>query len=57
LKLDRDAGFASLQKPAGKLKDCRVPLAPMLGCIGVAPPGGVQYRSGFLGNYGGNGAS
>jgi amidase len=53
-KLDRAAGFASLQKPTGKLKDYRVPLAPMLGCIGVAPPGGMQYRSGFLGSFGGN---
>jgi amidase len=53
-KLDRDAGFASLQKPTAKLKDYRVPLAPMIGCIGVAPPGGMQYRSGFLGSYGGN---
>jgi len=53
-KLDRQAGFASLQKPTDKMKDYRVPLAPMLGCVGVAPPGGMQYRSGFLGNYGGN---
>jgi amidase len=53
-KLDREAGFASLQKPTGKMSDYRVPLAPMLGCVGVAPPGGNQYRSGFLGSYGGN---
>jgi acetamidase/formamidase len=53
-KLDRNAGFASLQKPTGSMKDYRVPLAPMLGCVGVAPPGGNQYRSGFLGSYGGN---
>ncbi len=26
----------------------------MLGCIGVAPPQEQSYRSGFLGNYGGN---
>jgi amidase len=53
-KLDRTAGFASLQKPTGAMKDYKVPLAPMLGCVGVAPPGGMQYRSGFLGNFGGN---
>ena len=53
-KLDREAGFASLQKPSEALKNYRVPLAPMLGCVGVAPPGGQQYRSGFLGAYGGN---
>jgi amidase len=53
-KLDRVAGFASLQKPTETLKNYRVPLAPMLGCVGVAPGGGMQYRSGFLGGFGGN---
>ena len=52
--LDREHGFAMLQKPSDKMKDYRVPLAPMLGCVGVAPPGGMQYRSGFLGSFGGN---
>ncbi|HLK69539.1 MAG TPA: acetamidase/formamidase family protein [Bryobacteraceae bacterium] len=53
-KIDREAGFASLQKPTETMKNYRVPLAPMLGCVGVAPGGGNQYRSGFLGGYGGN---
>lgn len=53
-RLDRAAGFASLQKPTEAMKNYRVPLAPMLGCVGVAPPDGAQYRSGFLGSYGGN---
>ena len=53
-KLDRKAGFASLQKPTGTMKNYRVPLAPMLGCVGVAPAGGMRYRSGFLGGDGGN---
>jgi amidase len=53
-KLDREAGFASLLKPTDVMKNYRVPLAPMLGCVGVAPGGGMQYRSGFLGSYGGN---
>src|SRR5689334_1267592 len=52
-KLDRAAGFASLQKPT-ETKDYRVPLAPMLGCVGVAPPARMQYRLGFLGGFGGN---
>jgi acetamidase/formamidase len=52
--LDREHGFAMLQKPTDKMKDYRVPLAPMLGCVGVAPPGRMQYRSGFLGSFGGN---
>ena len=53
-KLDRAAGFASLQKPTEKMKSYRVPLAPMLGCVGVAPRGGARYRSGYLGSFGGN---
>ena len=53
-KLDREGGYASLQKPTDKLKDYRVPLAPMLGCVGVAPGGNMKYRSGFLGSFGGN---
>jgi amidase len=53
-KLDREAGFAALDKPTETLKNYKVPLAPMLGCIGVAPPGAMQYRSGFLGSFGGN---
>lgn len=53
-KLDLQGGFASLAKPTETLKDYKVPLAPMLGCVGVAPQGGMQYRSGFLGSFGGN---
>jgi len=53
-KLDLQAGFASLAKPTGTMKDYKVPLAPMLGCVGVAPPSGMRYRSGFLGSFGGN---
>ena len=52
--LDRAAGFAMLQKPTETMKGYRVPIAPMLGCVGVAPGGGMQYRSGFLGSFGGN---
>jgi acetamidase/formamidase len=53
-KLDRSAGFASLQKPTETMKSYRVPLAPMLGCVGVAPRGGNRYRSGYLADFGGN---
>lgn len=53
-KLDIEAGFASLQKPTETMKNYQVPLAPMLGCVGVAPAGGMRYRSGFLGGFGGN---
>ena len=53
-KLDLQAGFASLAKPTDSMRDYKVPLAPMLGCVGVAPQGGMRYRSGFLGSFGGN---
>lgn len=52
--LDRERGVAHLKEPTGKLKDFTIPLRPMLGCIGVAPPGDMVYRSGFLGAFGGN---
>ena len=53
-KLDRESGIAVLTKPTDRLKNFQVKLAPMLGCIGVAPPGEQAFRSGQLGNYGGN---
>jgi acetamidase/formamidase len=53
-KLDREAGFASLAKPSEHLKNFRVKLRPMMGCIGVAPPDKQAFRSGWLGSWGGN---
>ena len=53
-KLDLQAGFASLAKPTETMKNYKVPLAPMLGCVGVAPDGTKSYASGFLGSFGGN---
>ncbi len=53
-KLDREKGIAVLTKPTDPLKDFQVKLAPMMGCIGVAPPGNQAFRSGRLGDYGGN---
>jgi amidase len=53
-KLDREAGVARLAKPTDRLKNYTVPLRPMLGCIGVAPPQEQSIRSGFLGAWGGN---
>jgi amidase len=52
--LDRSAGVARLTKPTGKLKDYRVPLKPMLGCVGVAPPQQQSLRTGYPGVFGGN---
>jgi acetamidase/formamidase len=53
-KLDRQLGIAVLTKPTDRLKNFQVKLAPMMGCIGVAPPSSQAFRSGYLGDYGGN---
>jgi acetamidase/formamidase len=53
-KLDREAGTATLSKPTDHLRNLKVPLTPMMGCIGVAPSNRQAYQSGNLGNYGGN---
>ena len=52
--LDRAAGVARLTKPSEHLKNYTVPLKPMLGCIAVAPPQELSFRSGYLGAWGGN---
>jgi amidase len=52
--LDRAAGVARLTKPSEHLKGYTVPLKPMLGCIAVAPPQDMSFRSGYLGAWGGN---
>ena len=48
------AGVARLAKPTKKLKNYEVPLRPMLGCVGVAPPQQLSMLSGYLGSFGGN---
>ena len=53
-KLDREAGLATPAKPTDRMKDFRVRLRPMLGCVGVAPPANQSFRSGWLGPWGGN---
>jgi amidase len=53
-RLDRERGVAVLAKPTDKLKAFTVPLRPMLGCAGVAPPRRQSILSGDLGSYGGN---
>jgi amidase len=52
--LHRQEGYAVLAKPTEKLKNFRVNLQPMLGCVGVAPPGRQALDSGWLGSFGGN---
>lgn len=53
-KLDRNNNTAGLAKPTAKLKNFRVTLRPMLGCVGVAPPNRQSFSSGWLGSWGGN---
>jgi acetamidase/formamidase len=53
-KLDRENGVAMLAKPTERLKNFRVKMQPMLGCVGVAPPQNQSLRAGWLGPWGGN---
>ena len=52
--LDREKGVARLAKPTEALKNYTVPLRPILGCVGVAPPGHMVFRTGYPGSFGGN---
>ena len=53
-KLDREAGIGTLAKPTDRMKNFKVKLQPMLGCVAVAPPMNQSYRAGYLGSWGGN---
>ena len=53
-KLDHESGLAMLKKPTDRLKNFKVKMQPMLGCVGVAPPARRAFRSGWLGSWGGN---
>ena len=53
-KLDREKNVAMLAKPTERMKNFRVTMQPMLGCVGVAPPQNQSFRSGWLGPWGGN---
>jgi acetamidase/formamidase len=52
--LDRSASVGRLKNPTPKLKNFSIPLKPMVGCIGVAPPNQQSFRAGDLGDWGGN---
>ncbi len=52
--LDRAAGLGMLAKPTERLKNLKLKLQPMLGCVGVAPPAKQTFRAGWLGSWGGN---
>jgi amidase len=53
-KLDREGGVAILAKPSEHLRNFKVPIRPMLGCVGVAPPDKQTFQAGWLGSWGGN---
>ena len=49
-----DSGTATLIKPETKLGNLVIPLAPMLGCFGVAPPRGQAISTATSAQHGGN---
>lgn len=53
-ELDLDRGTATLVKPETKLGHLTLQLEPMLGCFGVAPPGGQTISTGTSSTHGGN---
>jgi amidase len=53
-KLDKRKGIAYLEQPTEALKNFTVPLQPMLGCVGVAPPSVTAIRTVNSGVFGGN---
>jgi amidase len=53
-KLDRESGTATPDKPSEKLRNLKIKLDPMLGCVAVAPNRFESRETGDLGSYGGN---
>jgi amidase len=53
-RLDTTSGVARLDAPTPALSQLTIPLQPMLGCIGVAPPGESSVRTTDSGTFGGN---
>ncbi|HEY6454196.1 MAG TPA: acetamidase/formamidase family protein [Steroidobacteraceae bacterium] len=53
-KLDRESGTATPEKPSDKLRNLKIKLNPMLGCVAVAPNRFESRETGDLGSYGGN---
>jgi amidase len=52
--IDITASTATLRVPETKMGQLRLPLAPMLGCFGVAPEGKQSISTSTSGPYGGN---
>lgn len=53
-EIDLTQGTATLVEPQTKLGRFTLPLEPMLGCFGVAPPGGQAISTVTSGAHGGN---
>jgi len=53
-RIDRAAGTVTLVAPDTALGRFTLPLAPMLGCFGVAPPGGQAISTATSAEHGGN---
>jgi amidase len=53
-RVDNEQGTATLIQPATKLGSLTIPLAPMLGCFGVAPPRGQAISTATSAEHGGN---
>lgn len=53
-RIDRNALTAQLEEPPAALAGLVMPLAPMIGCFGVAPSGGQAISTATSGAYGGN---
>jgi acetamidase/formamidase len=53
-KIDRDKRVVYLEAPTAALKRFTVPLQPMVGSVGVAPPGRNAIRTIDSGTFGGN---
>jgi amidase len=52
--VDLERGEARLQEPPESLRDLVLPLEPMLGCFGVAPPRGQAISTATSSTHGGN---
>ncbi len=53
-EIDLDKGTATLVEPETVLGRLTLPLAPMVGCFGVAPPGGQAISTATSSTHGGN---
>jgi acetamidase/formamidase len=53
-QIDLEQNTATLNEPASKLGALTLPLAPMLGCFGVAPPRGQAISTATSAEHGGN---